>query len=210
MFTGLIEATGRIDRLDPTGAGLRLRVVTPIAAELTPGDSIAVNGVCLTATTADAEAFTADLSPATLAVTTFGAIEAGRVVNLERPLRADARLGGHFVLGHVDATGRIRSCRAEGDHHWVEVEVPDVLAPYLIHKGSIAIDGISLTIAALTNTSVGVQIVPFTFAHTSLQHARAGDAVNIEADVIGKHVARLIGLRPDLAEAGAAILQRLT
>jgi len=133
------------------------------------------------------------------------------VVNLERPLRADSRLGGHFVLGHVDLTSRIRALRPEGDYHWLEIDLPAVLAPYLIHKGSIAIDGISLTIAALTETGLAAQIVPFTFTHTSLQQARAGDAVNIEADVIGKHVARLLGLRPELAEAGAAaVLQRLT
>ena len=210
MFTGLIEATGRVEHLEPRGAGRRLRVATAIGAELTPGESVAVNGVCLTATTTDADGFTADVSPETLAVTTLGRLDAGRVVNLERPLRADARLGGHFVLGHVDATARLVACRDEGEYHWLEVDLPDALAPYLIHKGSIAIDGISLTIASLINASVGVQIVPFTFAHTSLRHARAGDAVNIEADVIAKHVARLIGLRPDLAAAGPAGLQRLT
>ena len=209
MFTGLIEATGRVERSDVEGAGRRLRIATPMACELAPGDSVAVNGVCLTATAADAGGFTADVSPETLAVTTLGTFDSGRVVNLERPLRADARLGGHFVLGHVDGVGRFAAVRDEGEYHWLDVDVPEALIPLLIHKGSIAIDGISLTIASLNNASVGVQIVPFTFAHTSLRHAQAGDAVNIEADVIAKHVARLIGLRPDLAAAGAAGLQRL-
>ena len=195
MFTGLIETTGRIETLESNGSGARLRVRTTLGAELTAGDSVAVNGVCLTATDPDADGFTADLSPATLSVTTFGSMHVGRSVNLERPVRADARMGGHFVLGHVDGVGRIETLRAEGDCFWLEVAMPPVFEPYVISKGSVAIDGISLTVAALAPGRLSVQIVPFTFAHTALADAQPGDAVNLEADVLGKYVARLLTLR---------------
>jgi riboflavin synthase len=195
MFTGLIEATGRVDRIDAKPSGRLLRVATVLGGELSPGDSIAVNGVCLTVASRDDAGFEAVVSPETLRVTTLLTASEGRLVNLERPLRADARLGGHFVLGHVDAIGRVTGIRPDGDCHWLDVETPDVLSPYLIHKGSLAIDGISLTIAALSASTVGVQIVPFTFAHTALRETRPGDAVNLEADVIGKYVARLMNSR---------------
>ena len=195
MFTGLVEATGRIRRLTPVATGRVLGIATPLGESLSEGDSIAVNGVCLTVTSRDAGGFEAVVSPETLRVTTLGDAAVGSVVNLERPLRADDRLGGHFVLGHVDGVGRIRALDADGDCYWLEVEIPAALQPYLIPKGSIALDGISLTIAALLDDAVRVQIIPFTFSHTSLQAARAGDGVNVEADVIGKYVARLMGDR---------------
>jgi riboflavin synthase len=196
MFTGLIEAVGRIEGLerDAAGAGARIRVVTPLGGELRAGDSIAVNGVCLTATASGPRGFDAVVSPETLRVTTLGSFEPGRRVNLERPMRADGRLGGHFVLGHVDGAGRIRAIEPQGDSHWLDLDVPAALMPLIVAKGSIAVDGISLTVASLGDDRVGVQIVPFTFGHTALGDARAGDAVNIETDVIGKHVARLMGL----------------
>jgi riboflavin synthase len=192
MFTGLIEATGRIARLEPTPGGRRLRIEAPLAAELRAGESISVSGVCLTVTASDADGFSAEVSPETLRVTSLGSMAVGRGVNLERPLRADARLGGHFVLGHVDAVGRVATLRPDGECYWLDVEVPSALAPLLVSKGSIAIDGISLTVAALSQKAVGVQIVPFTWTCTTLKDARVGDAVNVEADVIGKHVARLM------------------
>ena len=192
MFTGLIEATGRIEALDVRPDGTRVRVLTPIAGDLRAGDSVAVNGVCLTALEPDARTFDADLGPETLRVTTLGGLCPGQVVNLERPLRADARLGGHFVLGHVDGTGVIRAVRRDGDSYWFDVAVPAALEPLVILKGSIAIDGISLTVATLAPGLVSVQIIPFTFAHTSLGEARAGDGVNIEVDVLGKYIARLL------------------
>jgi riboflavin synthase len=170
-------------------------VRTPLGAELTPGDSIAVNGVCLTVTTRTERGFTADVSPETLAVTSLGALEPERLVNLERPLRADARLGGHFVLGHVDGIGSIVGLSREGDYYRLEVEVPDVIAPCVILKGSVAIDGVSLTVAGLSEASplvVHAQIVPFTFGHTALAGARVGDVVNVEGDVLGKYVQRLL------------------
>jgi riboflavin synthase len=197
MFTGLIEATGRIESIARSDRGGRLRLRTPLGAELRPGDSLAVNGVCLTVTAQDADGVTADLAPATLAVTTFGDMREGRLVNLERPLRADARLGGHFVLGHVDATSRILSFEPDGECAWLVIAIPPALEPYVIAKGSIAIDGISLTIASLAPGRLAVQIVPFTRAHTALAEASAGDAVNLEADVLGKYVARLLAAEPD-------------
>lgn len=195
MFTGLVEATGRVARVDPAGTGRRLRIDTPLGAELRAGDSIAVNGVCLTVVACDATGFAADISPETVRVTTLGDRAPGEPVNLERPLRADARLGGHFVLGHVDGVGRVGALRPDGEGYWLEVDVPEPLEPYMISKGSIAIDGISLTIAALDTGRVGVAIVPFTFAHTTLGSARVGDRVNLEADVLGKYVARLLDER---------------
>ena len=203
MFSGLIESTGRIERVDslvhrsaqresgqPSGRVLRVR--TPLGGELKPGDSIAVSGVCLTVSSSDSGGFEAVVSPETLRVTTLLTASEGRLVNLERPLRADGRFGGHFVLGHVDGVGRVTVMRPDGDCHWLEVETPAALGALIIHKGSIAVDGISLTVADLSGSKVGAQIVPFTFAETALREARPGDAVNLEADVIGKYVARML------------------
>ena len=192
MFTGLVEAVGRVKHLQGDETGRRLEVAAPFAADLAPGDSVAVNGVCLTVVGSGPSGFAADLSPATLSVTSLGSMVPGRLVNLERPVRADARMGGHFVLGHVDQTTRISRFDQDGAAFWLEIEVPAALEPYLIPKGSIAIDGISLTIAALTPGRAGVQIVPFTRDHTALREARAGDVVNVEADVLGKYVAHLL------------------
>jgi riboflavin synthase len=208
MFTGLIEATGRVERLDGTPAARRIVVSAPFARELAPGDSVAVNGVCLTAIGNDEDTFAADLSRATLETTSLGSMRPGRRVNLERPLRADARLGGHFVLGHVDHTAAILDMRPDGEGYWLEVAIPAVLDAYVIPKGSIAIDGISLTVASLEARSLGVQIVPFTFSHTALADARTGDLVNLEADVLGKYVARLLAAGQRPAEAPA--LERLS
>jgi riboflavin synthase len=192
MFTGLIESVGHVERVLGARDGRTIRVATPLGAELRPGDSVAVNGVCLTATAVDASGFEATISPETRRITTLGEVTPGRSVNLERPLRADARLGGHFVLGHVDAVGVVVSFTPDGECYALDVEYPAVVAPYLVHKGSIAIDGISLTIASLSGARLGVQIVPFTAAHTTLATARAGDRVNLEADVLGKYVAAML------------------
>jgi riboflavin synthase len=192
MFTGLIEGTGNIERVEARESGCVLSVTTPIGAELAPGDSIAVNGVCLTATASRSDGFVVDVSPETLRVTTLGAFAAGRVVNLERPLRADARLGGHFVLGHVDGVGRIRALRKDGTSYWFDIEAPAGISRLLIEKGSIAVDGVSLTVAKLDGAVFGVQVVPFTWQHTAIAFAKPGDPVNLEADVLGKYVARLM------------------
>jgi riboflavin synthase len=203
MFTGLIESVGRVAAAADSGGGRRLRIETPLSAELRPGDSIAVNGVCLTVTGQQSGAFLADVSPVTMRVTSLGGVDEGGLVNLERPLRADARLGGHFVLGHVDGVGTIATLRADGDSHWLEVEVPAALEPYLIPRGSVAVDGISLTVASLVAGRMGIQIVPFTLAHTTLGSARPGDTVNLEGDVLGKYVARLVA--SDLTGAAAFV-----
>lgn len=194
MFTGLIEALGRIESAHVGPEGGRIRVAAPFASDLRAGDSVAVNGVCLTAVAPDATGFQADLGPATLRVTTLGAVRPGQLVNLERPLRADARIGGHFVLGHVDGLGAITAIRPEGGSYWFDIAIPASLESLVIDKGSIAIDGISLTVAALAPGRVSIQIIPHTFTHTSLGAARVGDAVNLEGDVLGKYIARLASL----------------
>lgn len=192
MFTGLVETTGRIEHFEGNADGRRVVIATTLGDALRPGDSVAVNGVCLTVTSHESGRFSADVSRQTLAVTSLNAMDVGRLVNIERPLRADSRLGGHFVLGHVDGTGTITALRPDGEGHWLEIDTPAALAPYLIPKGSITIDGVSLTIADLTGTRVGVQVVPYTFAHTALQQGHVDDAVNVEVDVLGKYVVRFL------------------
>lgn len=194
MFTGLIEATGEVAEVKPTAEGFRIRVATSLAPDLTPGDSLAVNGVCLTVVSTDTDGLFADISPETARITTLGQMDRGTVVNLERPLRADARLGGHFVQGHVDAVGTIDDIRPAGDAFWLTVRFPALLAPYIVRKGSIAIDGISLTVAGVGDLRLDVQIIPYTWAHTTLGRAKVGDAVNIEVDILGKYVVRVAEL----------------
>lgn len=190
MFTGLIEAVGEIVESKPTSAGLRLRIASPIARELTTGDSVAVNGVCLTTILAGAGDVHADVGPETLRVTTLGSLKRGAIVNLERPLRADQRFGGHFVQGHVDAAGTVEEIRPDAEFQWMTVSFPSLLAPYIVRKGSIAVDGISLTVAGLGENRFDVQIVPFTWEHTNLKTVRARDRVNLECDILGKYVVR--------------------
>lgn len=204
MFTGLVEATGEVVERKPTGGGLRLRIASPLAAELAPGESLAINGVCLTVILAKGAEIHADVGPETIRVTTLGSLAQGAVVNLERPLRADGRLGGHFVQGHVDGIGYIEDMRADADFHWLTVGYARELAAYVIHKGSIAVDGISLTIAGLGADRFDIQVVPYTMQHTNLVRAQIRDRVNLECDLIGKYVVRaaelagldLSGVRP--------------
>ena len=193
MFTGLIEAVGEISGLKRTPAGIRVRVHTALGSELLPGDSIAVNGVCLTVVSADRTGLHADISPETARVTTFGAAKRGAIVNLERPLRADARLGGHFVQGHVDSTAAVDEIRPDGDSHWLTVRFPAELSNYIVRKGSIAVNGISLTVAGVDKERFDVQVIPYTWTHTNIRSLKAGDAVNIECDVLAKYVARALG-----------------
>ncbi|MGE3509830.1 MAG: riboflavin synthase [Vicinamibacterales bacterium] len=190
MFTGLVEDVGEVVEVKPTSGGVRMRLASRLAAELVPGDSLAVNGVCLTVIVARDGQVQADVGPETLRVTTLGTFERGQLVNLERPLRADSRFGGHFVQGHVDATGYIEDLRADADFHWMTVSFPEHLRPYIILKGSIAIDGISLTVAGLGEDRFDIMVVPFTVAHTNLQKAQIRDRVNIECDMVGKYVVR--------------------
>jgi riboflavin synthase len=190
MFTGLIEAVARVGEMSRTANGLRIAIRTDLAAALANGESVSVNGVCLTVSARDATGFSADIGPETARVTTLGAAKAGQPVNLERAMAANGRFGGHFVQGHVDGLGTIRDVREEGDARWLRVEFPPELAPFFVPKGSVALDGVSLTVAALGPDHFDVMIIPFTRAHTTLGSLPAGTAVNLECDVVGKYVAR--------------------
>ena len=194
MFTGLIECVGEVTQVLPVEGGFRIRVAADLGPDLREGESVSINGVCLTAVEVGPNALQADIGPETARVTTLGALKSGAAVNLERALRADGRLGGHFVLGHIDGTGTIAALRSEADFWWLSVNYPEGLAPYLVHRGSIAVDGISLTLAGVDRTRFDAQIVPFTWAHTNLKGAAVGDRVNIECDMVGKYVARAVEL----------------
>jgi riboflavin synthase len=194
MFTGLIESTGTVRALAPVDGGQRLTIDTPLGAALAPGDSVATNGVCLTVVAHDDGSWSADVSPETLRVTALGRLVPGASVNLERPLAVGSRLGGHFVQGHVDGTGRVVSVHPEGEFYRVRVSFPPALAPYFIEKGSVAVDGISLTVASLGDTTFDVQIIPHTWTATTLRHTQPGDLVNLECDMVGKYVLRGLSL----------------
>jgi riboflavin synthase len=190
MFTGLVERVGQVVECQPNDAGARLRIGADLASELAPGDSVAVNGVCLTVVVAKESEIQADLGPETLRVTTLGSMDRGTLLNLERPMKADSRFGGHFVQGHVDGVGLVENLRRDADFHWLTVAFPPGLAPYMVPKGSIAIDGISLTIAALGQGRLDVMVLPYTLEHTNIQGMKIGDRVNLECDMIGKYVVR--------------------
>ena len=194
MFTGIIEEVGTIEYLEvrPTGARMRVncRVVTSDAAE---GTSIAVNGVCLTALEIGAHAFSADLAPETLRRTNLGDLQAGSIVNLERPLLATGRLHGHVVQGHVDGTGEFLGLDVLGDNnYWLRIRIPEELDRYIVHKGSIAIDGISLTVAAIQEYVLAVTIIPHTYEMTALRACRPGSRVNLECDVFAKYLEKMV------------------
>ena len=199
MFTGIIEGAGKIESLDRGEEGGKLRVELSAAPEVARGmklgDSIAVNGCCLTVVEFDSKSFSADLSGETVRRTSFGEKKAGDVVNLERPLAAGARLGGHFVQGHVDGVGRITRLVPEGENWWLAVRVPDNLRRYVAEKGSIAVDGISLTVAAWRDGVADIAVIPFTYRETSVRSLVPGDAVNLETDILAKYVESLIETR---------------
>jgi riboflavin synthase len=199
MFTGLIEHVGQIDALDRSQDGGILWVnfagAAEIARETKLGDSIAVNGCCLTVTDLSAERFAADLSGETLRRTSLGEKKPGDPVNLERPLAAGARLGGHFVQGHVDGTGRVTRLAREGDNWWLSVLVPDDLRRYVAEKGSIAIDGVSLTVARWQDAVADFAVIPFTYEHTNVHALVPGDTVNLECDILAKYVESMLNAR---------------
>jgi len=202
MFTGLIEHVGVVAGLDPIEGGYRFGIETELAAHLKAGDSISVNGVCLTVTAIAGHRFETEVGPETARVTTLGACTKGTLVNLERPMRPDGHMGGHFVLGHVDATGVLTEVTPDGEFYWIRVAFDPSFSPYFIPKGSVAVDGISLTVANLYERDFTVQIIPFTWDHTNLRGLHVGDRVNLEVDVIGKYVVRvaqLSGAWPGLA-----------
>jgi riboflavin synthase len=190
MFTGLIETVAIVARLDAVESGYRLRLETPLAAELQLGESVAVDGVCLTVTARDAGGWEADVGPETARITTLGLLRSGHRVNLERSMRADSRFGGHLVQGHVDATGSVAGIRPDGESHWIDVAFPEPLSPMFVPKGSVAVNGVSLTVATLDEARFSVMIIPFTWDHTNLSDLRPGAPVNLECDMVGKYVAR--------------------
>ena len=195
MFTGIVEETGAIAEVTTSEGGISVRIETALTPHLAPGASLAVNGVCLTVVLKDAGHVLADIGPETARITTLGGLQQGQTVNLERPMRMDGRLDGHFVLGHVDGVGTVTELRPEADSHWLAVEFPAALGPYFIRKGSVAVDGISLTVAGLGERHFDVQVIPYTWSHTALRHLRPGDKVNLECDMIGKYVVRALEAR---------------
>ena len=192
MFTGIVEALGTLVAVKPMTAGYRLRVETSLASEIQLGESLAVNGVCLTVILRDGDELHADVGPETIRVTNLGSLQRGQRVNLERPMRLDGRLGGHLVLGHVDGVGVVDDVRSDADAYWVTVGFPADLAPLFVRKGSVAVEGVSLTVAGLGDRQFDVQVIPYTWQHTTLQTLRAGDKVNLECDMIGKYVVRAL------------------
>lgn len=194
MFTGIIEESGQVASFEKHSAGARLGIVCrAVLSDLTPGASIAVNGVCLTAVSIDDRGFQADLAPETLDRSTLGFLREGALVNLERAVTLQTRLSGHIVQGHVDATAVIESIRDLGDdNRELVIRIPRELNRYLVYKGSIAIDGISLTIAALEELILKIAVIPHTWHSTNLQSAQPGGYVNIECDVLAKHVEKLL------------------
>jgi riboflavin synthase len=195
MFTGIVEGIGTLAEVKGTGGGFRVRIHTPLSSSLKEGDSLAVNGVCLTVILVDADHVLADVGPETARVTTFSSLQRGQEVNLERPLKGDGRFDGHFVLGHVDGVGVIEEIRQEGESRWLTIGFQPALAPYFIRKGSVAVDGVSLTVAGLGERQFDVMVIPYTWSQTSLKGLRKGDRVNIECDMIGKYIVRAMELR---------------
>jgi riboflavin synthase len=195
MFTGIIEEVGHIESIEQRIAGARIRVrCHHILSDTVEGASIAVNGCCLTALDLRPDSFAADLSPETLSRTNLGGLKAGSLVNLERPLLATGRLNGHVVQGHVDGTGEFLSYEALGDGNWwLKVRIPKELDKYVVSKGSISIDGVSLTVADLDDEVVSVAIIPQTYHATALREHAPGQRVNIEVDVFAKYVEKLMG-----------------
>jgi riboflavin synthase len=195
VFTGIIEEVGEVLRLEMRPAGARLSVTCHgVLQNLAVGDSIAVNGACLTAVEIGPDQWSADVAPETLKRTSLGQLESGSLVNLERPLRADGRLDGHFVLGHVDGTAEIIALDALGDDNWwLRIRVPPDLTRYIVSKGSLAVEGISLTVAEVENHLIGFTIIPHTYEHTALRGRKVGSRVNIEVDILAKHLEKLLG-----------------
>ena len=206
MFTGIIEHTGTIEALVLNGDGGRVTIHAPsVAPSLAVSNSIAVNGCCLTIVDLHNGRLTADLSGETIRKTSFGAksgeLKKGARVNLEQPLTAGKEFGGHFVLGHVDTIGRVTHLTPEGESWWFGVDVPEEFARYVVPKGSITIDGISLTLASWHDNVAEVAVIPYTYQHTNIRDRKPGDAVNLEGDVLGKYVERYLQQRDIAAPA---------
>jgi riboflavin synthase len=198
MFTGIIEELGRVRSLEKRGEGARLRVeARTVTSDTQEGDSIAVNGVCLTAIDVRPDSFAADGSRETLQRSTLGRLRAGSPVNLERAVTPSTRLGGHIVQGHVDGRGRFLGAEEHGGSWTIRIAYPKELARYLVFKGSVSVEGISLTVAGLDEEYFEVAVIPKTWAVTNLSHLRPDDEVNLEADIIAKYVERLLAMTPN-------------
>jgi len=196
VFTGIIEHVGTIESLDLRRDGGRIAIQAPtVAPSLAVSNSIAINGCCLTVVSRDTERFSADLSGETLSKTSFRELKPGARVNLEQPLTAGKEFGGHFVLGHIDNVGRVTHLTAEGENWRLGVQVPEDFARYIVPKGSVTIDGISLTVARWSNRIAEVAVIPYTYERTNLRDRKPGDAVNLEGDVLGKYVERYLEAR---------------
>jgi riboflavin synthase len=193
VFTGLVQDLGRIARAERSDEGVRLTVDSGLAGELSEGDSVAVNGVCLTATSVAEGSFEAEVMNETLARSSLRDVDAGAEVNLELPLRASDRLGGHVVQGHVDGVGTVSDVVEDGFARRVQVQAPEEVLHYVVSKGSVAVDGVSLTVAELDDASFTVSLIPETLERTNLGRARAGTRVNLEVDVLAKYVEKLVG-----------------
>jgi riboflavin synthase len=192
VFTGIIQSLGRIERVDRGGDGARITIASDLAEEIDAGESIAINGVCLTALPAGDESFHADAMNETLSRTSLAQAQPGTAVNLELPLRPSDRLGGHIVQGHVDGTGTVESVADDGFARILEVQAPEPVLRYVVEKGSIALDGVSLTVTGLSPRSFTVSLIPETLKRTTLGQAGPGTRVNLEVDVLAKYVERLL------------------
>jgi riboflavin synthase len=196
VFTGIIEHLGTVEFVKLQADGGRMTIHAPtVASHLAVSNSVAVNGCCLTVVSLEGERFSADLSVETIEKTSIGEWKPGARVNLEQPMTAGKEFGGHFVLGHIDTTGRVARLDPQGENWWYAVEVPESLAKYIVAKGSIAIDGISLTVAAWNGRVAETAIIPFTYEHTNIRGKKIGDAVNLEGDILGKYVERYMEAR---------------
>jgi riboflavin synthase len=193
IFTGIVSELGEVEAIESGADGARIRIKAGLASELDPGDSVAVNGACLTATSAGNGSFDAEVMKQTLGLTTLGSLEPAARVNLELPLRAEDRIGGHVVQGHVDGTGTVVSVEAEGFARRLRVELPEELLGLVVERGSIAIEGVSLTVAALDEGAVELSLIPETLERTTLGGLEPGDRVNVECDVMARYVRRAVG-----------------
>jgi riboflavin synthase len=199
MFTGIVEEVGRVTGIEQRGENRRITIAAQnVPAELRSGDSVAVNGVCLTALDIEPGSFRADLAPETWARTSFSRMHEGAVVNLELPMKADGRFGGHLVQGHVDGVGKLVALDriADSENWWLRIELPSDVEKYTVYKGSVCIEGISLTVAKLEGRSCTVAIIPHTVEMTNLNSLKPGDPVNLEADLIAKYVEKMMTNEP--------------
>jgi riboflavin synthase len=210
VFTGIIENLGTTSAIDLHKDGGRITIHAPtVAPKLAIASSIAVNGCCLTVVSLDGERFSADLSGETIRKSAFHELKPGTRVNLEQPLTAGKEFGGHFVLGHLDSVGRVAHLTTEGENWWYGVTIPEEFARYVIPKGSITIDGVSLTVARCNHRVAEVAVIPFTYEHTNIRERKSGDAVNLEGDVLGKYVERYLEARKAATTSSALTVAEL-